>query len=118
MKPRNLMGLMVVGIILPMTVITAESSVLASEVKVKTPNVEAVTSRDGSIYLNSNGTIVQVPSRSSYRSWHPFRYWRLPWQNNNNVRSNCRHSSYQATSHVTPSSSSIVQSSISHNTCN
>lgn len=118
MKPRKLMGLMAVSIILPITAMTAESSVLANEVKVKTPNVEAFTNRDGSIYLNSNGTIVQVPSRSSYRSWHPFRHWRLPWQSNRNVRSNCRYSSYQATSHVTQTSSSIIQSSVSHNTCN
>lgn len=112
------MGLMALGIVLPITVFAAEGLVFASEVKVKTPNVEAVTSRDGSIYLNSGGTIVQVPNRSSYRSWHPFRHWRLPWQSNRNVRSNCRYSSYQATSHVTQSSSSIIQSSVSHNTCN
>jgi hypothetical protein len=118
MKPRNLMGLMAVGIVLPITVIAAESSVFANEVKVKTPNVEAMTSRDGSIYLNSGGTVVQVPSRSSYRAWYPFRYWRLPWQSKTNLRSNCRYSSSQTTSHVTQSSSSIVQSSVSRNTCN
>lgn len=112
------MGLMAAtSIILPI-IMTAEGSVFANEVKVKTPNVEAFTNRDGSIYLNSNGTIVQVPSRSSYRSWHPFRHGRLPWQSNRNVRSNCRYSSYQATSHVAQSSSSIIQSSVSHNTCN
>lgn len=114
----KLMGVMAIGIILPATAITVENAVFANEVKVKTPNVEALTNQDGSIYVNSSGTVVQVPSRSAYRSWYPLRYWRLPWQNKNSVRSNCRHSSYQATSHVTQSGSSIVQSSVSHNSCN
>ncbi|MDJ0568445.1 MAG: hypothetical protein QNJ53_05305 [Pleurocapsa sp. MO_192.B19] len=118
MKPTKLMGLVAVGIVLPSTAIAFCSSAIASEVKVKTTNVEAVTRSDGSVYVNSGGNTIKVPSRRSYRSWNPFRYWRLPWQSYSSNRSNCRHSSYQSTSHVTESNSKIVQSSVSSHTCN
>ena len=118
MKLRKLIGQITVGMILPITVLVAEGSVFANEVKVKTSNVEALTSKDGSIYLNSGGTVVQVPSRSNYRTWYPWRYWHLPWGSNRNVRSHCRYSSDQVTSQVNHSGSSIIQSSINRSSCN
>lgn len=118
MKKKQLMGLLAMGIVIPSTAIASCNSAIASELKVKTPNVEAISRRDGSVYINSGGTTVQVPSRRTYRYWTPWRSWRLPWQSNyNSIRSNCRHSSYQSTSRVTESSSQIIQSSISSNTC-
>lgn len=117
MKPNKLIELMMVGIILPTTAMA--TSVSAHEVKVNTGNVEAITRSDGSTYINSGGTIVNVPSSRSYRSWNPFRYWSLPWQsykNNNRTQTNCRQSSYQSTN-TTPSGK-IVQSSSSRHSCN
>ena len=109
---------MTIGIVLPSTVIATNDAVWAGEVKVNTPNIEAITRSDGSVYLNSGGTTVQVPSRRRY--WTPWRSWRLPWQSYSSTRSspNCRHSSYQSTSHVTASGSKITQSSVSSNLCN
>lgn len=120
MKPTKLMGLVAAGIVMPSTAIAYGSSVLAGEVQIKTANVEAVTRSDGSVYVNSGGNRINVPSRRSYRYGFPFRYWRFPWRNysRNSDRSNCRHSSYQSTSHVTQSNSKIVQSSVSSHTCN
>lgn len=116
----KLMGLVAIGIVLPSTVVTTNSSTLATEIKIKTGNVETVTRSDGSIYLNSGGNIIQVPSDRHSRN--PWRYWRFPWQNysssNNSIRSNCRQSSYRSTNRVSDSSSTIVQSSFSSNICN
>lgn len=115
MKPNKLIELMMVGIILPTTAVA--TSVSAHEVKVNTGNVEAITRSDGSTYINSAGTIVDVPSRRSYRSWNPFRYWSLPWQIYKNDRhTTCRQSSYQSTN-TTPSGK-IVQSNSSRHSCN
>ena len=118
MKLTKIIGFVAVGVVLPNTIIATNNSALAGEVKVSTPNVEAVTRSDGSVYINTGGTTVQVPSRR--KAWTSWRYWRLPWQQDNYTRdsSSCRHSSYQSTSQVTPSSSKIVQSSISSNNCN
>lgn len=113
---NKLMGLLAAGIVLPSITVAYCVSAIASEVKVQTPNIEAVSRRDGSVYVNSSGTTVQVPSRRTYRYWTPWRSWRLPWRSYSD-RSSCRHSSYQATSHITESSSQIIQSSISSNTC-
>lgn len=112
----KLIGFMAIGIVLPSTVIATNDAVWAREVKISTPNVEAITRSDGSVYLNSGGTTLQVPSRRRY--WTPWRSWRLPWQNYSNTSPNCHHSSYQSTSHVTASGNKIVQSSISSNSCN
>ena len=120
MKLTKLIGFVTVSVVIPSTIIVASSSALAGDVQIRTPNLEAVTDRDGSVYINTGKTSVRVPSRR--RDWTPWRYWRLPWQGSNNVReryiSKCRHTSYQSTSHVNASSSQIVQSSISSNTCN
>lgn len=119
MKPTKLMGLVTIGIMLPSTLTASAVSVKASEVQVKTANVEATTRSDGSVYVNSGGTSVKVPSRRSYRYWSPWRSWRFPWQSYRSVRSNCRQSSYQSTSHVTRSSNKIIQRSVSSsNSCN
>lgn len=116
MKLTKLIGFVAMGVVIPSTVVATNDSVLAGEIKINTPNVEAVTRSDGSVYINSGDTKVQVPSRR--RSWTPWRSWRLPWQNYSSTRSNCRHSSYQSTSQVTSSSSRIVQSSVTSKTCN
>ena len=115
MKLTKLISFVAVGVVIPST-LTVTNSALAGEVQIRTPNVEAVTRSDGSVYVNSGGTKVQVPSR---RYWIPWDYWRLPWQNNvsNRHTSKCNQTSYQSTSRVTASSSQIVQSSISRNTC-
>ena len=119
MKPTKLINLIVAGLVLPSITITSWTGLaIASPVKVKTANVEAVTRSDGSVYVNSGRTTVKVPSRRSHRYWNPIRYWRFPWQSYHSDRQTCRHSSYQSTSHVTQSSSRIVQSSVSSHTCN
>lgn len=116
MKLTNLIGFVAIGVVIPNTILAGNNSALA-DVKVSTPNVEAFTRSDGSVYVNSGGTTVTVPNRRQY--WTPWRYWRLPWQNNlKSESSNCRHSSYQATTRVTPSSSKIIQSSVVSNDCN
>lgn len=117
MKLTKLIGFVAVGMVIPGTILATSNSVLAGEVRITTPNVETVTRSDGSVYVNSGGTIVQTPSRSRSNYWTPWRYWRLPWQKYSHNRPTCRQTSYQATSQVTPSSSSIVQSSISSNSC-
>ncbi|WP_019505997.1 hypothetical protein [Pleurocapsa sp. PCC 7319] len=113
MKPTKLMGLVAIGMMLPSTLIASSISVNASTVQVKTSNLEATTHSDGSVYVNSGGTSVKVPSRRSYRYWSPWRSWRFPWQSYRSVPSNCHQSSYQSTSHVTRSSNRIVQHSVS-----
>ena len=117
MKLTKLISFVAVGVVIPSTITVTNSSALAGEVQIRTPNVEAVTRDDGSVYVNSGGTTVQVPSRRRY--WIPWDYWHLPWQNNvsNRHTSKCNQTSYQSTSRVTASSSQIVQSSISRNTC-
>lgn len=117
MKPNKLIELMVVGIVLPTTAIASiPNSASAHEIKVDTGKVEAITRRDGSTYVNSGGTIVEVPRRRSYRSWNPFRYWNFPWQSyKSSNRTGCRQSSYQATS--TTSSGRVIQSSSSRHSC-
>ena len=110
----KLIGLVAMGIVLP-SIFATNNNALAKEVRVNTNKVEAVTRSDGSIYINSGDTTVKLPSR---RAWNPWRSWRLPWQDYSNTSSGCRHSSYQSTSRVTASSSTIVQSSVSRNTCN
>lgn len=112
MKPKKLMGLMAVSMIFPVAIITAEQAVFANGISVKTPRVEALTRKDGSIYVKSGNTNIQLPSRSTYR----YRY--LPWQNKTTVYSNCRHSFHQTTSHTTRSNSSIIQSTVTSNSCN
>ena len=118
MKLTKLIGFVTVSVVIPSTITVTNSSALAGDVQIRTPNIEAVTKSDGSVYINSGKTTVRVPSR---RYWTPWRYWRLPWHNSNSVSdrytSECRHTSYQSTSHVTDSSSQIVQSSISNNIC-
>ena len=118
MKLNKLIELMAVGIILPTTAIAnMPKSVTAHEVKVSTPNIQAITRSDGSTYVNSGGTVVDVPSRRSYRSWNPFRYWSLPWRSyKSNRHTNCRQSSYQSTK--TTASGRVVQSSSSRHSCN
>lgn len=114
MKLTNLIGFVAVGVVIPSTIVATNNSALA-DVKVSTPNVEAVTRNDGSIYVNSGGTTVRVPSRRRY--WTPWRYWRMPWQNYTRSNSSCRHSSYQTTTRVNSSGTQTIQSNISSNSC-
>ena len=116
MKLIKLISFVAVGVVVPCTITVTNSSALAGGVQIRTPNVEAITRSDGSVYINSRKTTVRVPSR---RFWTPWSYWSLPWQNNVSDRhtARCNQTSYQSTSRVTASSRQIVQSSISHNTC-
>ena len=116
MKLTKLIGFVAIGVVIPSTVVATNSSALAGDTRIKTSNVEAVTKSDGSVYVNTGGTTVRVPSR---RYWTPWRYWRLPWQSNFSDRSssNCRQTSHQSTSRINAFGSQIVQSSISSNTC-
>ncbi|MEL7523497.1 MAG: hypothetical protein AAFY63_22905 [Cyanobacteria bacterium J06643_13] len=123
MKPKKIIGLVAVGLILPSTAIALSNSVLASEVKVKTANVEAVTRSDGSVYIDTGGTTLSVPRHSSHRyssrrSWSPWRYWKFPWQSFSSDRDICRHSSYQSTRQTTHGGGSTVQSSSYSHSCN
>ena len=114
---NKLIGLLAAGIVLPTMAIATANVAIASEVKVKTSNVEAFTRSDGSIYVNSGGTSVRVPSRRTHRYWTPWRSWRFPWRSYTTNRPTCRHSSYQSTSHITKSGKQTMQSSISSNSC-
>lgn len=116
MKPNKLIGLVAVGLILPSTAIALGNSVLASEVRVKTANVEAVTRSDGSIYVDTGRTSINVPRRSR-RSWYPWRYWNFPWQSLSSDRDTCRHTSYQSTQQTTQSGQTTVQSSSYSHSC-
>lgn len=116
MKLTKLIGFVAVVVVIPNTIVTANNSAFAGETRIKTPNVEAITKSDGSVYVNAGDTTVKVPSRRSY--WTPWRYWRLPWRSSINSSYKCRHTSHQSTSRITASGSQIVQSSISSNTCN
>ena len=115
MKPNKFIGLVAVGLILPSTAIAMSNSVLA-EVRVKTANVEAVTRRDGSIYLDTGGTSVSVPRRHNRRYWNPIRYWQLPWRSYSNSERHCRQTTYQSTRQTTHSGNHLVQHS-SHSNC-
>ena len=117
MKLIKLISFVAVGVVVPCTITATNNSALAGEVHIRTPNVEAMTGSDGSVYINSKKTTVRVPSRRRY--WTPWNYWSLPWQNNVSDRhtARCNQISHRSTSRVTASSSQIVQSSISHNTC-
>ena len=108
------MGLVAAGLILPSTAVAFGNSALA-EVKVKTNNVEAITRSDGSIYVDTGGTTLNVPQRDPRRYWNPFRYWSFPWQSLDNRSSDrqCRQSSYQST-HQTTQSGTVQHSSYSH----
>ena len=119
MKLTKLIGFVAVAVVIPNTIVTANSSAFAGETRIKTPNVEAVTRSDGSVYVNAGDTTVKVPSRRNY--WTPWRYWRFPWRSsarNYNSSYKCRHTSHQSTSRITASGSQVIQSSISSNTCN
>lgn len=117
MKPNKLIGLVAVGLILPSTAISFSDSVLANEVRVKTPNVEAVTRSDGSIYVDTGDTTLNVPRRHSSRYWNPFRYWNFPWQRVTSDRKTCRHTTYQSTKQTTHSGNHTVQHSSYSNDC-
>ena len=134
MKPNKLMGLVAAGLILPSTAIASSNSVLA-EVKVKTNNVEAVTRSDGSVYVDTGETTINVPRRNTPRYWNPFRYWNFPWHLNSSdsrasdyaprLPSNggtlrdrqCHQSSYQSTQQTTQSGHTVQHSSYSQG-CN
>ncbi|MGD1920140.1 MAG: hypothetical protein ACFCAD_15385 [Pleurocapsa sp.] len=118
MKLTKLIGFVAVSVVVPSTIITTNNSALAGDIQIRTPNVEAVTRSDGSVYVNSGDTTVRVPSRRRY--WTPWRYWRLPWQSNIRDKHSykCRHSSHQSTSRITSSGSQIIQNNIASNTCN
>jgi hypothetical protein len=116
MKNNQLIGFTLAIALLPSSAMLYGSrSAIASEITVKTGNVEASTYRDGRIYVNTGNAEVEVPShRTSY--WNPFHSWRLPWQSKPN--NNCYHSTYQKTTHVSESGSQVVQSHTSTRTCN
>ena len=121
MKPNKLIGLVAAGLILPSTAIAFSDSVLA-EVKVKTNNVEAITRSDGSVYVDTGGTTINVPRRDTARYWNPFRYWSFPWQSRTNLdrrtnNSQCHQSSYQSTQQNTQSGHTVQHSSYSQG-CN
>ena len=120
MKPNKLIGLVAAGLILPSMAIAKSNSVLA-EVKVKTNNVEAITRSDGSVYVDTGGTTINVPRRDTPKYWNPFRYWNFPWQSRTNLDrrtsdSRCHQSSYQS-SHQTQSGQTVQRSSYSQG-CN
>ena len=87
------------------------SVAIASDIRIRTGSVEASTSKNGSIYVNTGNSKVQVPARRTFY-WNPFRYWRSPRQN-----ANCRHNTYQKTTHVSQSGSRVVQSNVATRTC-
>lgn len=118
MKSNQIMGLMAAGVIFPSMAIASAQGVLANEVRVKTANVEAVTRRDGSIYVNTGGNAVRVTRRRSSRYWTPWRNWNFPWHRFSQSTSGCRHSSYQSTRQTTRSGGRIIHNSSSSQICN
>ncbi|MEL6441404.1 MAG: hypothetical protein AAFQ80_19390 [Cyanobacteria bacterium J06621_8] len=115
MKSNQLIGAIAIGIILP-SIAIASVPAIAGEIRVKTANVEAVSRRNGSIYVNTGGNTVSLNRRRAYRSWSPWQNWNFPWQRHR--ASGCRHGSYQSTRQTTRSSSGTIYSSSSTQICN
>ena len=80
---------------------------IGSDIDVKTNNVRASTHPDGSVYVQTGNTSVQLPRRRPSVRWYPWRFWRLPWSRN------CQNSVYQKTTQTTHSGGRVVSSSTS-----
>jgi hypothetical protein len=87
--------------------------VLSREIEVQAGSVRASTSRDGSIYVNTGNTNVEVPAYNSSSRWYPTRFLRFPW------RTTCqnRNSSYHRNTQVSKSGQSVTESSVYTSTC-
>lgn len=79
----------------------------ANGVSVQTGNVRVSTERDGSAYVRTGNTSVQVsPHRSSQR-WYSWQNWQFPWSRN------CQNKAYQRTTQTTQSGGRVIHSSTS-----
>jgi hypothetical protein len=89
---------------------------VANDIDVRAGDVRVNTYEDGSIYVESGQTKVEVPAYSSTEErWHPFGWVRLPWglrcrSSNNSI--------YQRTTQTTESYNGVVRSrSFSSQSC-
>jgi hypothetical protein len=107
----NLKGL---TLVLAGLLLFSPTTVLSREIDVRAGNVRASTRRDGSIYVNSGNTKVEVPARHSLSRWYPWEFLRFPWRTNCQTISNRSH---QRNTQVTNSGHSVVESSVYTSTC-
>ncbi len=82
-------------------------SATGSGIDVQTGNVRASTNQDGSVYVRTGSTSVQVPPRPTYNRWSFWRFWQQPWNRS------CRNEVYQKTTQTTRSGGRVVHSSTS-----
>jgi hypothetical protein len=87
--------------------------VFSRDIEVQAGSVRASTSRNGSIYVNSGTTNVEVPAYNSSSRWYPIRFLRFPW------RTTCqnRNSSYHRNTQVSKSGQTVTESSVYTSTC-
>ena len=82
---------------------------IAGGVRVSTDKIEAATHSNGSVYVNTDKTSVNVPVR---RTWYPWHSWRTPWSNR------CRQGSYQkTTTQTTRGNHSVTRQSSTTSYC-
>lgn len=88
--------------------IIVPSAAIAGGVRVSTDKVRATTNSNGSVYVDTNKTSVNVPVR---RTWYPWHSWRAPW------RGNCRQGGYQSTTITTRGNHSVTRQSSTTSYC-
>ena len=99
--------LVILALLLPVAAI-------GNNINVRTNNVRASTSRNGSVYVQTGNTGVQLPSRRSSFSWYPWQFWRHSWLR----RSNCQNRVYQRNTQTMQSGGRVVSSNISTSSTN
>lgn len=82
-------------------------SVNANGVNVQTGNVRVSTDRDGSAYVRTGDTSIQVSPNRSSRPWYSWQNWRLPWSRS------CHNQVYQRTTQTTQSGGRVIHSTTS-----
>ncbi|MGK7953361.1 MAG: hypothetical protein AB4368_32395 [Xenococcaceae cyanobacterium] len=82
-------------------------------VDVQTGNVRVSTERDGSAYVRTGNTSLEVSPQHSSRPWYSWQNWRLPWSRS------CHSQVYQRTTQTTRSGERVIHSttSTSSNNC-
>lgn len=85
----------------------------ANSVNVQTDNVRVGTNKDGSTYVHTRDSSVQVPARSnSSNRWYYWQNWRFPWSRG------CQNQVYQRTTQTTQSGGRVIHSSTSNSSHN
>lgn len=80
---------------------------MGNGVEVQTGNVRVSTNQDGSTYVRTGNTSIQVPPSRSSQRWYSWQNWRLPWSRS------CQNKVYQRTTQTTQSGGRVIHSSTS-----